>query len=140
MNQVITASVFIHKDNKVLLVKRAATESFAPNHWELPGGHIEFGETIEEGLKRESKEELNIDVTVYDSIFSFTYVIEEEDTHYVEIINMAVPAGSEFKIVLNPSEHSEYKWISKLHEMEDMEIFHLEAAAVTKGFEIMGWQ
>lgn len=140
MNQIITAGAFIHKDNKVLLIKRSSTEAFAPNHWELPGGHIEYGETIEDGLKREAKEEIGIEITVYDSVFSFTYVLENTASHYVEIINMAVPKNSDSKIILNPKEHSEYKWISKLHELEDLEMFHLEAAAVTKGFEVMGWQ
>jgi 8-oxo-dGTP diphosphatase len=33
-----------------------------PNHWDLIGGHVEVGETPEEALVREVKEELNIDL------------------------------------------------------------------------------
>ena len=36
-----------------------------PNHWDLIGGHIEEGETPEEALLREVKEELDIDLTDY---------------------------------------------------------------------------
>jgi 8-oxo-dGTP diphosphatase len=36
-----------------------------PNHWDLIGGHVEDGETPEEALLREVKEELNIDLEDY---------------------------------------------------------------------------
>lgn len=36
-----------------------------PNHWDLIGGHIEKGETPEEALVREVKEELDIDLMEY---------------------------------------------------------------------------
>jgi 8-oxo-dGTP diphosphatase len=36
-----------------------------PNHWDLIGGHVEEGETPEEALLREVKEELDIDLTDY---------------------------------------------------------------------------
>jgi len=36
-----------------------------PNHWDLIGGHIEDGETPEEALVREVKEELDIDLKEY---------------------------------------------------------------------------
>ena len=36
-----------------------------PNHWDLIGGHVEDGETPEEALVREVKEELNIDIKEY---------------------------------------------------------------------------
>ena len=55
--QVITATAFIHHNfdgvEKVFLPKRAATKKFLPNINELPGGHIDFGEDIVKGLKRE---------------------------------------------------------------------------------------
>jgi 8-oxo-dGTP diphosphatase len=36
-----------------------------PNHWDLIGGHVEEGETPEEALLREVKEELDINLTDY---------------------------------------------------------------------------
>jgi 8-oxo-dGTP diphosphatase len=36
-----------------------------PNYWDLIGGHVEEGETPEEALVREVKEELDIDLTDY---------------------------------------------------------------------------
>ncbi len=36
-----------------------------PNHWDLIGGHVEEGETPEEALVREVKEELDIDIREY---------------------------------------------------------------------------
>jgi 8-oxo-dGTP diphosphatase len=36
-----------------------------PNHWDLIGGHVEEGETPEEALIREFKEELNLDLKEY---------------------------------------------------------------------------
>jgi 8-oxo-dGTP diphosphatase len=36
-----------------------------PYHWDLIGGHLEEGETPEEALVREVKEEINIDLTEY---------------------------------------------------------------------------
>jgi 8-oxo-dGTP diphosphatase len=36
-----------------------------PNHWDLIGGHVEEGETPEEALVREVKEELNIELKEY---------------------------------------------------------------------------
>jgi 8-oxo-dGTP diphosphatase len=37
-----------------------------PNHWDLIGGHVEEGETPEEALVREVKEELDIDLKEYE--------------------------------------------------------------------------
>src|SRR6266566_5216805 len=59
--QVITACVFIHHNfdgiEKLFWPKRADTKKFLPGVYELPGGHIDFGEDITAGLKREIQEE-----------------------------------------------------------------------------------
>ena len=51
---------FIHKEGKVLLIKR----KFEPNKgkWSLPGGLLEVGEDPEEGAAREVREEVGLEV------------------------------------------------------------------------------
>ena len=58
----VTAAI-IMKQNKVLLMRRAQGHS-AAGGWEYPGGKIEPGETGPEAIKRELKEELNIDAEI----------------------------------------------------------------------------
>ena len=53
-----TACAVIEKDGKILLVKRNH-EPFN-QYWTLPGGHIDFGETAEQAVIREVKEETGL--------------------------------------------------------------------------------
>lgn len=58
----VTAAILV-KDGQILIAKRRSSDPLA-NKWEFPGGTIEHGETPEECLQREMKEEFDIDVTV----------------------------------------------------------------------------
>lgn len=54
------ADVVIVKDNKVLLVQQR--KESAHGLWSFPGGHVEDGETLEQAVIREVKEELETDL------------------------------------------------------------------------------
>lgn len=101
--QVISACAFIyHKfddELKVFLPKRADTKKFLPGVYELPGGHIDFGEDIEAGLKREIKEEFNREIELGAPFAAFTYMNEIK--------------GSQATIEFNPEDHSGYDWFSE---------------------------
>lgn len=58
----VAAVALIDADGRVLLAERPAGKSMA-GLWEFPGGKVEPGETPENALIRELKEELAIDVT-----------------------------------------------------------------------------
>lgn len=115
--QVVTACAFIYYVfdgvTKVFLPKRATTKKFLPDVYELPGGHVDFGETIIDGLKREIKEELEIDVSVGDPFYVFDYVNEIKGSHTVEIIYFATLTGSPDEIILHPEDHSESGWFAE---------------------------
>ena len=49
------------ENDELLIVKQKLSDS---RNWSLPGGRLERGETIEQGLKREFKEETGLDVEV----------------------------------------------------------------------------
>lgn len=114
--QVITAVALLHTeiDGKphVLLAKRAMTKKFLPGLYELPGGHIDFGEELEAGLARELKEELGVDVRIGAPFGAFTYTNEVKGSHSVEIAYFATLTDSPDSITLNTEDHSEITWLS----------------------------
>ena len=50
------------RGGRVLLVRRSPSARFYPDVWDLFGGHVDGGESLEEALRREAREELGIEV------------------------------------------------------------------------------
>ncbi len=57
----VAAAALVDHDNRVLLAQRPTGKSMA-GLWEFPGGKVEVGETPEQALVRELREELGIEV------------------------------------------------------------------------------
>ncbi len=57
----VAAAALVDSDNRVLLSKRPEGKTLA-GLWEFPGGKVDAGETPEQALRRELKEELDIEV------------------------------------------------------------------------------
>ncbi len=77
--QITSIYLILIRDNKVLLLKRQNT-GYEDGKYGLPAGHLEDNETIREGLKREIKEEIGIDINVDDLMLVHTMHRKEEDT------------------------------------------------------------
>lgn len=135
--QTIVACVFLRKGRKLFIAKRSESSKFLPRKYELIGGHIEFGESIEEGLKREVWEELHIDIEIENPFYVFTYVSESNTKHSVEICYFAKMLNSNQPIKLSPREHSEYRWIRKDEVDKYFPSDDPEKLAVKKGFNIL---
>lgn len=100
----VTAAIIIKKD-LILIARRGRNENLA-GKWEFPGGKIEDGETAQQCLIREIKEELNIDVKVGNFFEESIYVYTDGEikllTYFAEIINGNIKL----------SVHDEVKWVS----------------------------
>lgn len=61
------AAIILENDKGEFLLALRDNKSWIPfpNHWDLIGGHVEEGETPEEALVREYKEELDLDLKEY---------------------------------------------------------------------------
>ncbi len=60
-------AAIIKKDNLYLIVQRNRNK-YMGLKWEFPGGKVEPNETFHEALSREIREELNININVYEKI------------------------------------------------------------------------
>jgi 8-oxo-dGTP diphosphatase len=113
----ITACAFIHRKvdgiEKVFLPKRADTKKFLPGKYEIPGGHVDYGEDIEAGLKREVREELGVDVTLGDPFAVFTYTNEVKGSHSIEVVYFAQVVGDPDAITTDPDDHSSFGWFTE---------------------------
>jgi 8-oxo-dGTP diphosphatase len=98
---------------KVFTPKRADTKAFLPGLYELPGGHIDFGEELVDGLKREVLEELGMHIAIGDIIDAFTYQNTVKGSHTVEVIYFARFTDPLEQITIHPDDHSRYDWFSE---------------------------
>jgi ADP-ribose pyrophosphatase YjhB (NUDIX family) len=63
----IVCATILQKDT-VLLVRHASGDKLDYGHWILPAGKVQAGETLEQALKREIKEETGLDMVVTEKL------------------------------------------------------------------------
>lgn len=143
--QVITACAFIHREvdgiQKVFVAKRADTKKFLPGVYELPGGHIDFGENTEDGLVREIQEEFGIEVRLGDPFAVFTYHNEIKGSHSIEVIYFAELVDPDTEIKPNPEDHSTCGWFSEAELpqtfVSEKDTEDDEVKSIYKGFALL---
>lgn len=99
------AAAVIVEDGRLFLARRPAADSLA-GHWELPGGKVEAGETLEECLSRELSEELSMAVTVGAPVASTVYHYEHGS---FELTALSVKRESDFELLV----HDSATWASR---------------------------
>jgi len=105
--------VMLFKDNKILLgmrnedAQKASSELSGEGTWTMPGGKFEFGESFEEGARREVKEESGIILTDVKVICVNNDMTEK--AHFVTIGLYSDSFIGEPKI-MEPDEIVEWRW------------------------------
>ncbi len=120
MKELFVVAAIIKKDNKILATQRGYGEF--EGLWEFPGGKIEEGETKEEALVREIKEELNADIIVE----KFALDLEWQYPNFYLYMSC-------FECVLESNiellEHMGARWLS-LDELDSVEWIEADIKAV----------
>ena len=109
----ITVKGIVVFKQKVLLMKRVRPSSDGLGYWELPGGGLEYGETPNEALKREVKEETGLTIDVVKPAYTFTKIRKDYQT-----VGIGYLASTDDDHVSISFEHTDYKWCS-IDELKD---------------------
>lgn len=88
-------AVIIMEDDKILLVQH---EKYGRTYWLLPGGGVEYGETLEEAAKREMMEEANLEVELGDLLFLSESIPPDQHRHVINYYFEARITGGEIKV------------------------------------------
>lgn len=109
------AAVVLVRGDEVLLTKRAADAKWAANLWQIPGGVVEYDESVIEGAIRETEEEMGVKVAADD--LSFLGVVNYDTT--------AVGAADTFCFMTTRWIGEPY--IAEPHKCQEMKWFKLDA-------------
>ncbi len=116
--EVIVGALILNNDGKILLLKSHKWE----HTYAVPGGHMEFCEKTEDAIKREVKEETNLDVHDIEFI-SFKEAIFDDwshkKRHFIFLDFSCKTNGGE--IILN-DEAYEYVWV-ELEKVSELPLY-----------------
>jgi len=112
---------------RILLVKHIKERGgFWQGKWICPGGELETGETIEEGIKREGMEETQLEIELVKPIPTFDTIIKSDDEislHVIYIDYLARLSGGSLK----PGDDvGEAMWVEKNHITDIWEELHAD--------------
>jgi 8-oxo-dGTP diphosphatase len=107
MKLAIAVDVIIHKNNKVVLVKRT-NEPFK-GYFALPGGIMKLNETLKEAAEREALEETGLKVKIESLLGIFDEINRDPRGRVISVCFVAKPIGGELKA---GSETKEVKWFN----------------------------
>ena len=112
--EIVLTGILRDKD-LFLAVKRNENDDSFPGAWEFPGGHLETGETLKEGLKRELKEEIDFTDDFEPIITHYYDEVKEKNgklIHELEIDFLINVDSTKINVKLS-NEHCDYKWLTK---------------------------
>ncbi len=115
----VGAAIF-NDGGKLLITKRGEKAKNERGTWEIPGGSVEFGETFEQAIKREVKEELGVGIEVGELLGLCDHIIPEEKQHWVSPTYICRIIKGE-PTILEPEKCSDMGWFT-LAEAEKLQL------------------
>jgi 8-oxo-dGTP pyrophosphatase MutT (NUDIX family) len=111
-NFIAQKTVIRHSDGTYLILRRSDTDTQNPLEWDLPGGMIDQGETLESGAMREIVEEVGGKLAIIKFLPRFTQnamtKIKGENLNYLKIIYVALATKKDVQLSF---EHDMYEWV-----------------------------
>lgn len=80
---VSAGAMIFNSKRELFLSKRSQKTKNEKGCWETPGGSVDFGETLEQAVKREIKEEYGVEIEIIKQFPAADHIIPREHQHWV---------------------------------------------------------
>lgn len=115
----VSVGAMIFNDRgELFLSKRSQKASNERGCWETPGGAVDFGETLEEAVRREIREEYDVDIDIIKQFPAQDHLIPEEKQHWVATTFLAKIKTGQEPTIVEPDKCDRIGWfpLDKLPE------------------------
>ena len=94
-NPLLTVDIIVEVSDGIVLIERKNR----PHGWAIPGGFVDYGESIETAARREAKEETSLDVVLTEQFYTYSDPRRDARHHTVSTVFIAsadgVPRGAD---------------------------------------------
>ena len=123
----VGVKALLKKDDKYLLIRRSLIKypEVTKTRWDIVGGRIHPGDTLIDNLKREIKEETNLELVGEPQLMAAQDILRIAGRHVVRLTYIGEVTG---KLVLDQEEHDNYRWqsIAEMKKCDDIDIYFKE--------------
>ena len=89
-NPLVTVDIIIEIDRGIVLIERKNP----PHGWALPGGFVDYGESLEQAAVREAKEETSLDVQLLEQFHTYSDPRRDPRHHTISTVFIARAGGT----------------------------------------------
>lgn len=104
--------LIINDEGKIFLTKRGSHATNERGTWEIPGGKVNFGETLQHAAIREAKEEYGIDIELIEQFVAQNHLIPGEHQHWVPTSFLCRIVGASKPSIMERDKCDEIGWFS----------------------------
>lgn len=129
-------AVILNKKNEILLMKRSRSLTYhrtTAGLWSIPGGEVEFAEKVEDAVKREIKEELDIEIKILKPIGHWDQILPKSKVHWHSVTFLCRIKRGKPRIT-EPDKFDQIKWFPLDRIPKDSGIAHVAAPLFLLGY------
>lgn len=109
----VSAGAMLFNDKgELFLSKRSLQTSNERGSWETPGGSVDFGETLEEAVKREIIEEYGVEIEIVEQFPAADHIIPKDRQHWVATTFLAKIKKGQTPKIMEPHKCDGIGWFA----------------------------